>query len=338
MSGEPLLEIRGLNKTFYVKKHPVRALQDVTFTIYSGEILALVGESGSGKSTLARTLTLLYRPDSGQMIFGGENVQNARGKRLYDYRQEIQMVFQDPFSSLNPAHTVQTIMVRGLPKRQRAKGHELQTQVGQYLQQVGLAPPENFLHQYPHELSGGQRQRVAFARALSRSPKLVIADEPVSMLDVSLRLGLLNLMIDINRDTGLTYLYITHDLASARYIGNRVVVMYAGEIVELGTGEEVVDDALHPYTQLLIEAAPDPERNGASLELNEENETPATVRSGFAETGCKFRNRCAWAGPYCEKVSPPLLEVSPSRFVRCHRHNADVVLQEGSPQGLKLSS
>jgi peptide/nickel transport system ATP-binding protein len=256
------LEVRELTKHF--KK--LHAVDDVSFTLEPGRITALVGESGSGKSTVARLLSRLYTPTDGTISFRGEDVSRVRGRRaLLAYRSEVQMIFQDPFASLNPVKKVQhhierPLLIHGLvPRRQ------VDTRVRELLETVGLLPPDEVAQKYPHQLSGGQRQRVAIARALAVEPAVVLADEPISMLDVSIRIGLLNLMADLKRELGIAFLYITHDIASARYVADEVLVMYAGRIVEQGPTDEVLHSPLHAYTRLLLSAVPNPE-GGLQLE------------------------------------------------------------------------
>jgi peptide/nickel transport system ATP-binding protein len=259
------LEVRGLTKEFG-RRPPVRAVDDVSFTLSPGKVTALVGESGSGKSTVARLLSRLYTPTDGTISFRGEDVSRVRGRRaLLAYRSEVQMIFQDPFASLNPVKKVQhhierPLLIHGLvPRRQ------VDTRVRELLETVGLLPPDEVAQKYPHQLSGGQRQRVAIARALAVEPAVVLADEPISMLDVSIRIGLLNLMADLKRELGIAFLYITHDIASARYVADEVLVMYAGRIVEQGPTDEVLHSPLHAYTRLLLSAVPNPE-GGLQLE------------------------------------------------------------------------
>jgi peptide/nickel transport system ATP-binding protein len=250
------LEVRGLTKEFGHR----RAVDDVSFTLRPGTVTALVGESGSGKSTVARLLSRLYTPTGGTISFRGEDVSLVRGRRaLLAYRSEVQMIFQDPFASLNPVKRVQhhierPLLIHGLVPRSR-----VDARVRELLQTVGLVPPEEIAQKYPHELSGGQRQRVAIARALAVEPAVVLADEPISMLDVSIRIGLLNLMADLKRELGIAFLYITHDIASARYVADEVLVMYAGRIVEHGPTDAVLQGPLHAYTKLLLSAVPSPE-------------------------------------------------------------------------------
>lgn len=320
-SDKNLFEMNDVHKEFVRGKKVSHVLRGVNLSIKVGEIVALVGESGSGKSTVARTIMRLYTPDQGEMRFEGRDVTKIRGRALKSYRNKVQMVFQDPFSSLNPTHSVGTIMERSLPsglkKLTKAKRDVL---CGNALEKVGLSPPSNFLRQYPHELSGGQRQRVALARSLAASPKLVLADEPVSMLDVSLRLGVLNLMLALNEQYNIAYLYITHDLASARYVATKVVVMYAGEIIEEGSAEEIIEHAQHPYTQLLIQASPDPHRRGIG-ELDEAIFTGEPPDLSLDIQGCPFQFRCAHVMAKCRSDRPKRQEVSDGHFLNCHLYS-----------------
>jgi peptide/nickel transport system ATP-binding protein len=250
------LEVQGLSKDF----GRLRAVDDVSFTLRPGTITALVGESGSGKSTVARLLSRLYTPSAGTILFRGEDVSRIRRRRaLLAYRSEVQMIFQDPFASLNPVKKVQHHLERPLRIHRLVSKAQADTRVRELLRTVGLVPPDEIAQKYPHQLSGGQRQRVAIARALAVGPAVVLADEPISMLDVSIRVGLLNLMADLKRDLGIAFLYITHDIASARYVADEVLVMYAGQIVEQGPTDAVLQNPLHQYTQLLLSAVPSPE-------------------------------------------------------------------------------
>ena len=252
------LEVRGLTKEFG-RRPPVRAVDDVSFALRPGTITGLVGESGSGKSTVARLLSRLYSPSGGSILFGGEDVSRTALRR---YRSEVQMIFQDPFASLNPVKKVQHHLERPLRIHGIASRGDVDAVVHDLLRTVGLVPPATIAQKYPHQLSGGQRQRVAIARALAVKPSVVLADEPISMLDVSIRIGLLNLMADLKKDLGIAFLYITHDIASARYIADEVLVMYAGRIVEQGPTDDVLQDPLHAYTKLLLSAVPSPEPSG----------------------------------------------------------------------------
>jgi len=237
-------------------------VEDVSFSLQRGRILALVGESGSGKSTIARLLSRLYPATAGQAVFGGQDILRIRGRRnLLRYRSRVQMVFQDPFGSLNPTQSVAHDIERPLLIHRRATGHrDARARVHDLLRTVGLTPPEDVARRLPHQLSGGQRQRVAFARALAVQPDVILADEPISMLDVSIRMGILNLMARLRDEQGLSYLYITHDLASARYLADEIMVLYAGQVMEKASSEEIMQEPLHPYTRLLLSAVPDARR------------------------------------------------------------------------------
>ena len=259
------LEVMGLTKEFG-RRPPLRAVDDVSFTLRPGTVTALVGESGSGKTTVARLLSQLYTPTEGTIRFRGEDVSRVRGRRaLLAYRSEVQMIFQDPFASLNPVKRVQHHLKRPLLIHRLVPRSQVDARIRELLQTVGLVPPDEIAQKYPHQLSGGQRQRVAIARALAVSPAVVLADEPISMLDVSIRIGLLNLMADLKRELGIAFLYITHDIASARYVADEVLVMYAGRIVEQGPTDAVLHDPQHAYTRLLLSAVPNPE-GGLQLE------------------------------------------------------------------------
>ncbi|WP_067624945.1 ABC transporter ATP-binding protein [Alicyclobacillus acidiphilus] len=315
--GAPLV-LQNVHKRFVQGGRVSHVLRGADLQVGASEIVALVGESGSGKSTLARTIMRLYTPDEGSLMFDGRDVTTARGRDLREYRQRVQMVFQDPFASLNPTHSVRTILKRSLPPRlQSLRDKERDDLFRDALEKVGLTPPDNFLQQFPHELSGGQRQRVALARSLAGRPDLVLADEPVSMLDVSLRLGVLNLMLSLNEQYGIGYLYITHDLASARYVGARIAVMYAGDIVEEGPADTIVEEAKHPYTQLLIQAAPDPDRRGVD-DLDSAVFTGEPPNLSMEIQGCPFQFRCPHVMDKCRKEVPMKRPVGDGQLVKCH--------------------
>jgi len=260
------IEVQGLAKHFplggspLVRRRVLRAVDDVSFALRPGTVTALVGESGSGKSTVARLISRLYEPTEGRILFRGEDVSKVRGRRaLVRYRSQVQMIFQDPFASLNPVkrvhhHVARPLLIHGLASRR-----DVSARVQELLASVGLVPPDEIAQKYPHQLSGGQRQRVAIARALAVEPAVILADEPISMLDVSIRLGILNLMLDLKQEHEIAFLYVTHDIASARYVADEVLVMYAGQIVEQGATDDVLQTPLHPYTRLLLSAVPDPE-------------------------------------------------------------------------------
>jgi peptide/nickel transport system ATP-binding protein len=315
----PVLETRGLTRHFRVggvRGRTLHAVDSVDLRLDEREIVALVGESGSGKSTVARLLAMVYQPTSGTILFRGRPLAEVRSRRdVLAYRGQVPMVFQDPFSSLNPAHTIDYVMTRGLKLHQPGLTRgEREAEAERVLETVGLVPARQTLAKYPHEMSGGQRQRVSFAQALSYRPKLILADEPVSMLDVSIRVGLLNLMARLRDDEGVSVLYITHDIASARYVSDRVVVMYAGHIVESGPSEQVLHGPVHPYTQLLLSAVPDP-RAPISISAADIAEPPRVIEPG---QGCRFRARCPLAIEMCAQVTPQLRVSSPGHQAACH--------------------
>ena len=250
----PELDVRALTKDF----GKLRAVDDVSFTLRQGTITALVGESGSGKSTVARILARLHDATSGSVIYDGKDVLGRTDVKRY--RSRVQMIFQDPFDSLNPVRTIEHHLERPVRIHSVVARRDVRPRVHELLRTVGLVPAEKYARKYPHELSGGQRQRVAIARALAVNPSVILADEPISMLDVSIRIGILNLMLGLKRELGIAFLYITHDIASARYIADDVLVMYAGQIVEQGPTDSVLLEPLHAYTRLLLSAVPHPER------------------------------------------------------------------------------
>jgi peptide/nickel transport system ATP-binding protein len=323
-AGPPLLQARGLSRHFRVgglRGRTLHAVDDLDMAIAEREIVALVGESGSGKSTVARLLAMVYRPTAGEVLFRGQPVSSLRRRRnLLAYRAQVPMVFQDPFSSLNPAHTIGYTMDRGLKlHRPELDRHQRQAEAERVLDVVGLVPPAAILTKYPYELSGGQRQRVGFAQALSYRPKLILADEPVSMLDVSIRIGLLNLMAHLREEAGVSILYITHDIASARYVSDRVLVMYAGHLVEHGPTDEVLHHPVHPYTRLLLSAVPDP-RAEMSITSADVGEPPRVIDPG---EGCRFRWRCPLAIDVCAQITPRLRPTAPLHEAACHVNAPD---------------
>jgi peptide/nickel transport system ATP-binding protein len=315
----PLLEAVALTRHFRIGGlfgRTLHAVDDVDLALSEREIVALVGESGSGKSTIARLFAMVFRPTAGDIRFRGRSVGEIRSRRdMLAYRAQVPMVFQDPFSSLNPVHTIGYALDRGLKLHRPSLSRvEREAEAARVLDSVGLSPGWRTLARYPHELSGGQRQRVGFARALSCHPKVVLADEPVSMLDVSIRIGLLNLMAQLCDDSLLSFLYITHDIASARYVAHRVVVMYAGQVVESGPTEEVLHRPVHPYTRLLLSAVPDP-RAPLSITAADVGEPPRVVEPG---EGCRFRWRCPLAIPLCSQVTPKRRPAAPGHDGACH--------------------
>ena len=317
------VDVRGLTKHFPApgagllsRRARIHAVDDVSFTLRPGTITALVGESGSGKSTVARILARLHDPTDGSVLYDGGDAFAARRRRdVLRYRSQVQMIFQDPFGSLNPVKTVRHHLARPLQIHRIVPRAQVRERVHELLTAVGLVPPDEIAAKYPHELSGGQRQRVAIARALAVEPKVVLADEPTSMLDVSIRIGILNLMVRLKEERGIAFLYVTHDLASARYVADEILVMYAGQIVERGPVEEVLAEPLHPYTRLLLAAVPDPAKRHAER---------IEARKGLASAavdppeGCRFVSRCPLAIDVCSRVTPALVEARPGQAARCH--------------------
>jgi len=292
----------------------VHAVDDVDIDLYRGRVVALVGESGSGKSTIARLLAQLMPVTGGQILLHGEDA-SVKGRRAFRrYVSRVQMIFQDPFGSLNPIHTVRYMLTRSLRiHRGRLRGAEMEAALEELLTRVQLTPPSRYIDKFPHELSGGQRQRVAIARALAAEPEVLLADEPISMLDVSIRLGILNLLRDLRDRLHIAILYITHDIASARYFADRTMVMYAGRVVESGDSESVTQDPKHPYTQLLVRSAPDPDDLDARAR-GARGEAPSLVRP---PTGCRFNPRCPFATDLCRTETPPLMAVGEGRQAAC---------------------
>jgi oligopeptide/dipeptide ABC transporter ATP-binding protein len=316
----PLLRTEGLTRHFrvggLVSRQMLHAVDDVSLEIGRGEIVALVGESGSGKSTIARLLARVYEPTGGEIHFEGRPVSSFRSRRdRLAYSSDVPMVFQDPYSSITPAYRVDHGVARALKLHRRDIGRRARRrEVERVFDSVGLSPAPSSSRKFPHELSGGQRQRVGFAQALAFQPKLIIADEPVSMLDVSIRIGILNLMLDLREREGVSFLYITHDVASARYVADRVLVMYAGHLVEEGPTEEVLQRPKHPYTQLLLSAVPDP-RAEMNVVETVAGEPPKVVDP---QPGCRFRERCPLAIARCGVETPVLRELGPAHRAACH--------------------
>lgn len=329
----PLIQTIGLSRHFKVgggfSRRTLHAVDDVDLEINPREIVALVGESGSGKSTIARLLARVYRPTAGEIRYQGKSLATVRGRKAQlAYRSDVPMVFQDPFSSLNPAYRVSHGILRGLKLHRPELSHtQRQEEAERVVEAVGLVPAADILGRYPYELSGGQRQRIGFAQALAYKPKLILADEPVSMLDISIRIGLLNVMARLRESEGVSFLYITHDIASARYVSDRLLVMYGGHVVESGPTEAVLSDPKHPYTSLLLSAVPDPR---APLGVDSEaakSEPPAVIDP---KPGCRFRARCPLAIDECASVTPRLRDLGPGHQAACHVATADAPTIEPS--------
>jgi peptide/nickel transport system ATP-binding protein len=319
--GPLALEAVSVSKDFRLGHgQVVHAVRDVSFALYRGAVVALVGESGSGKSTAARLLAGQERLTSGEIRLDGAPVDPSGRRAFRRYKSDVQLVFQDPFSSLNPVHTVRHHLERPVRLHQGRKSRaEVAREVTALLEQVRLIPADQFTGKYPHELSGGQRQRVSFARALAAKPSVLLADEPVSMLDVSIRLEMLSLLDDLRQRFQLALLYITHDIASARYFADEVLVMYAGEIVERGPAEELTQQPAHPYTQLLVASAPDPDDLGGALRLAATTAPRQPAGAVTADEGCPFSPRCPLAIDRCRSDNPALLPVSANRAAACWR-------------------
>ena len=318
---QPLLRTAGLTKHFHIggglSRRTLHAVDDVSLAIGEREIVALAGESGSGKSTIARLLAKVYKPTSGEIYFQGRPLSGIRSRQdTLRYTGLVPMVFQDPFSSINPVFRISHGIQRGLKlHRPELSKQQRDEECRRVFDIVGLTPAADVLARYPHELSGGQRQRVGFAQALALRPKLILADEPVSMLDVSIRIGLLNLMAGLRDAEGVSILYITHDIASARYVADRLIVMYAGQIAEAGPVEEVLANPRHPYTQLLVSAVPDPRAEPSVTAETDRGEPPKVIDPA---PGCRFRWRCPLAIDKCATVTPELAQLAPDHDAACH--------------------
>jgi oligopeptide/dipeptide ABC transporter ATP-binding protein len=329
-AAEPLLRTDRLTRHFKIgnalSRRTLHAVDDVTLAIGAREIVALAGESGSGKSTIARLLAKLYKPTSGEIYFAGRQLSSIRSRKdLLRYRGEVPMVFQDPFSVTNPVYHASHGILRALAlHRPDLSRQERHAEAERALEAVGLAPAAEIMQRYPYELSGGQRQRLGFAQALALRPKLILADEPVSMLDVSIRIGLLNVMADLRDKQGVSILYITHDIASARYVADRLIVMYAGHIAEAGPIEEVLARPRHPYTQLLLSAVPDPRAEPNVTEETDMGEPPRVIDP---TPGCRFRWRCPLVIDECHQVTPALRELVPGHSAACHVARADAATE-----------
>ncbi|MXQ54724.1 ATP-binding cassette domain-containing protein [Shimazuella sp. KC615] len=321
---QPILQVKNLEKHFQLDRNKVlKAVDGISFEVMPGETFGLVGESGCGKSTTGRTIINLYDTTGGEVLFEGKNVHQLKGKNQKKFRRDMQMIFQDPYASLNPRKSVMDIIAEGLDIHEIASGKSREEVVYELLETVGLN--KSHAARYPHEFSGGQRQRIGIARALAMEPKFIIADEPISALDVSVQAQVVNLMRKLQKEKGLTYLFIAHDLSMVKYISDRVGVMYLGRMAELADSDELYKEPLHPYTQGLLSTAPipDPIQAKEREKIRIKGEIPSPLNP---PSGCRFRTRCPYAMEVCAKVDPIWQEAKPNHWVACHLY------QDSNPQ------
>ena len=316
MSQPVLLETKNLRKTFEIKgRGTLTAVNGVSLTLHEGETLGLVGESGCGKTTLGRTIVKLYQPDAGQILYQGRDIWQLGRKENLRYRKDVQMIYQDPYASLDPLSVVSTSIAEGLDIHGLYPGKARRERVLELLHMVGLN--KEHANRFPHEFSGGQRQRIGIARALAVEPRLIVCDEPISALDVSIQAQVMNLLVRLQRDMGLSYLFITHDLSMVKAISDRIAVMYLGSIVELAPAATLYREHCHPYTEALLSAIPlpDPDVEATRRRILLKGDIPSPVNLG---PGCPFASRCPHAKPICREQQPALKEVSPGHYAACH--------------------
>lgn len=320
--ADKILEVKNLKKYFPVESKvrvepkSVKAVDDVSFDVYRNETLSIVGESGCGKSTTGRCLIGLDKPTSGEVIYNGKNIVGISDKEQRVLCKDLQMIFQDPYSSLNPRMTIGSILEEPLIIHKICKTKEERMQrVLDMLEKVGMR--RDHYYRYPHEFSGGQRQRIGIARALILEPKLVVCDEPVSALDVSIQSQVLNLLAEVKKEMNITYVFISHNMSVVRYISDRVGVMYLGHLVELAGTEELYNNPLHPYTQALLSTVPEPDPHVKREQIMLKGDIPSPLNP---PSGCIFHNRCPYNEPICQDQMPPLVEIKPGHFVACYRH------------------
>ena len=314
---EPLISVRNLKKWFNVGGGSLKAVDGLSFDILPGETFGLVGESGCGKSTAGRTMVRLYEPTEGELIFNGQNIYELSRREMHEVRRNFQMIFQDPYASLNPRMTVEEIISEPLDVYKIYKNNnERRARVVELLEIVGLS--EEHAMRFPHEFSGGQRQRIGIARALALNPKFIVCDEPISALDVSIQAQVVNLLKDLQEKLGLTYLFIAHDLSMVRYISDRVGVMYLGHMMELAASEELYQNPIHPYTRALLSSIPipDPDIQRSRKRIMLEGDVPSPIDP---KEGCRFVERCPYAIDTCRQTTPEFREFSKDHFVACHR-------------------
>lgn len=314
--GKTILEVRNLTKYFSTPAGQLHAVDDISFSIEEGKTLGIVGESGCGKSTTGRTILKLIEPTSGTILFDGKDITKYSRKQMRPLRQEMQMVFQDPFSSLDPRQTVSRLISEPIIEHRLFRTRkEVEERTLELMETVGLA--ERYINVYPHELDGGRRQRIGIARALAVNPRLIVCDEPVSALDVSIQAQILNLLKKLQKDLGLTYIFITHDLSVVRYFSDDIAVIYLGQMVEKSTGDELFAHPVHPYTKALLGAIPEPVVGGEKKErklIRGEITSPVNLPDE-----CRFCSRCDYAAEICKSGNPELKETAPSHFVACSR-------------------
>jgi oligopeptide/dipeptide ABC transporter, ATP-binding protein, C-terminal domain len=316
-----LIEIKDLSKFFpvsrkiFARKSYVHAVDEVSLGIKKGEVFGLVGESGCGKTTTGKLLVRLMDPTGGAILFDGKNVSGLKGKKLMNFRKHVQMIFQDPYESLNPRFTVHGSVKEPLDIQRIGDREEREERIDSALREVGLTPPEAYYGRFPHELSGGQRQRLSIARAMVTNPDFIVADEPTSMLDVSIRAGIMNLMLKLRKELSLTCLFVTHDLAAARYMCDKIAVMYLGKLVEIAETEELIGSPLHPYTRALLSAVPvpDPTFERKRIKITGHVSTPIDPKEE-----CRFLPRCPCSRDVCKERQPDLKEVRAGHWVACH--------------------
>lgn len=309
----PLVEIKNLKKYFSIGSESLKAVDGLDLTIFEGETVGLVGESGCGKSTAGRTITRLYEPTEGEVLFQGKNIFDYKQKEMSHIRREIQMIFQDPYASLNPRMKVEELIGEPLAIHKVSKGKEKRKRVEDLLKLVGLNPEH--ISRFPHEFSGGQRQRIGIARALALNPKFIVCDEPISALDVSIQAQVVNLLKELQKEMGLTYLFIAHDLSMVKYISDRIMVMYLGKMMEFSDSDSLTKDPLHPYTQALLSAVPIPDPTIKRERIVLKGDVPSPINP---PSGCVFRTRCPKAMEVCSSVIPEWKEQKPGHFVACH--------------------
>ncbi|MGM9923224.1 MAG: ABC transporter ATP-binding protein [Bacillus sp. (in: firmicutes)] len=309
----PLVQVKNLSKYFSVGKQQLKAVDGLDFDIYTGETVGLVGESGCGKSTAGRTIIRLYEPTDGEVLFEGKNIYSNSAREMAGLRKDIQLIFQDPYASLNPRMTIEEVISEPLTIHGISKGTEKRKRVEELLELVGLST--DHINRFPHEFSGGQRQRVGIARALALNPKFIVCDEPISALDVSIQAQVVNLLKELQQEMGLTYLFVAHDLSMVKYISDRILVMYLGKMMELADSETLCNEPLHPYTQALLSAVPIPDPTIKRERIILKGDVPSPINP---PSGCVFRTRCPKAMDICASAVPEWIEHKPGHHVACH--------------------